>query len=68
MLKPIKNIPETWSYLTKEEIYEIYKSEIKHSNRLRIDDKKVRQSLYQTVYDEYFSELPFHPTFHSVKY
>jgi len=64
MLKPIKKIPETWSHLTNEEIYEIYKSEIKHSNRLRIDDKKVRQSLYQTVYDDYFSELPFHPTFH----
>lgn len=64
MLKPIKKIPETWNHLTDEEIYKIYKSEIKHSNRLRVEDKRVRQSLYQRVYDDYFSELPFHPTFH----
>ena len=63
MKKIIKKVPEFWNYLTDEQIYKMYESEVKHSNRLRIVDSEERKSLYEKVYEDYYSELPFHPAF-----
>jgi SAM-dependent methyltransferase len=63
MKQIIKKVPEFWNYLTEEQIIQIYESEIKHSNRLRISDSKKRKLLYEKVYEDYYSELPFHPAF-----
>jgi SAM-dependent methyltransferase len=63
MKQIVKKVPEFWNYLTKNQIYQIYETEIKHSNRLRISDTKKRKLLYEKVYEDYYSELPFHPAF-----
>ncbi len=63
MKEIIKKVPDFWNYLTDEQIYKMYESEIKHSNRLRIADSEKRKSLYEEVYEDYYSELPFHPAF-----
>jgi len=63
MKQIVKKVPEFWNYLTEDQIYQIYETEIKHSNRLRISDTKKRKLLYEKVYEDYYSELPFHPAF-----
>tara|TARA_B110000285_G_scaffold233909_1_gene309134 strand:- start:951 stop:1811 length:861 start_codon:yes stop_codon:yes gene_type:complete len=63
MKKVIKKIPDFWNYLSDEQINQMYESEIKHSNRLRISDPIKRRLLYEKVYEDYYSELPFHPAF-----
>lgn len=63
MKEIIKKVPDFWNYLTDDQIYKMYESEIKHSNRLRISDSNKRKSLYEEVYEDYYSELPFHPAF-----
>ena len=63
MKKTIKSLPDFWDYLTNEQVFKLYESEIKHSNRLRITDSEKRRSLYEKVYEDYYSELPFHPAF-----
>ena len=63
MKKIIKKVPDFWNYLTDDQVYKMYESEIKHSNRLRIVDSEKRKSLYEKVYEDYYSELPFHPAF-----
>lgn len=63
MKKNIKKVPEFWNYLSDEQIHKMYESEIRHSNRLRILDSEERKSLYEKVYEDYYSELPFHPAF-----
>lgn len=63
MKQIVKKVPEFWNYLTEDQIYQIYESEIKHSDRLRISDSNKRKLLYEKVYEDYYSELPFHPAF-----
>ena len=63
MRKLIRDTPKFWNYLTEEQINQMLESEIKHSNRLRINDAFKRKKLYKKVYDDYYSELPFHPAF-----
>tara|TARA_B100001287_G_scaffold238699_1_gene212268 strand:- start:4791 stop:5651 length:861 start_codon:yes stop_codon:yes gene_type:complete len=63
MKEIIKKVPDFWNYLTEDQIFKMYESEIKNSNRLRISDPIKRKKLYEKVYEDYYSELPFHPAF-----
>ena len=63
MKEIIKKVPDFLNYLTDDQLYKIYKSEVKHSNRLRISDSNKRKSIYKEVYEDYYNELPFHPAF-----
>ena len=63
MKKPLIKIPENWN-LTEEQLWKIF--EVERSKALILkneQNRKIRKTLYGTVYEEYFEKLPFHPQF-----
>lgn len=61
--KPLIKIPKTWN-LTEEQLWKIF--EVERSKALVLkneQNRKIRKTLYGTVYEEYFEKLPFHPQF-----
>jgi SAM-dependent methyltransferase len=57
-----EKIPIEWG-LNIEQLKMIYDEEVKQSKRLRIASDSERRKIYGEVYNEYFSNLPFHPQF-----
>ena len=61
--KPLLVIPNEWN-LTDEQLYKIYSVEKNQASKLRkAKSGAERKGLYGPVYEEYFSQLPFHPQF-----
>jgi SAM-dependent methyltransferase len=60
MLK--EKIPANWG-LSEDEIIKIFEEEQKQSNKLRNAQASERKKIYAEAYNEYFSNLPFHPQF-----
>lgn len=60
MLK--EKIPANWG-LSEDEIVKIFEEEQRQSDKLRNASPGERKKIYSSVYDAYFSNLPFHPQF-----